>query len=78
MTETGMVLSNVYDSDREPGYVGVPLPDVSVRLVETDETNEESKTVLECTNVDGEIVFTEKLYKSENHNGKNLVNSRDV
>lgn len=69
MTETGMVFSNVYDSDREPGYVGVPLPGVSVRLVEEDEATGDLNNILECSNVDGEIVFTHKLYKSENHKG---------
>lgn len=70
MTETGMVLSNQYDSDREPGYVGIPLPGVSVRLVEEDEETKELNNILECTNIDGETIFTHKLYKSENHKGK--------
>lgn len=70
MTETGMVFSNIYNSDREPGYVGLPLPGVSARLVEDDETTGEVNNILECTNSDGEIVFTHKLYKSENHKGK--------
>lgn len=75
MTETGMVLSNVYESDREPGYVGVPLPGVSVRLVEEDDQAGELNNILECTNIDGQIVFTHKLYKSENHKGKNNLNN---
>jgi malonyl-CoA/methylmalonyl-CoA synthetase len=32
MTETGMLLSNLYAGERRPGSVGVPLPGVSVRL----------------------------------------------
>jgi malonyl-CoA/methylmalonyl-CoA synthetase len=40
MTEAGMVLSNPLDGDRRPGSVGLPLPGVSVRLVDP-ETNEE-------------------------------------
>ncbi|KAJ8934124.1 hypothetical protein NQ314_013583 [Rhamnusium bicolor] len=71
MTETGMVLSNVYDSDREPGYVGVPLPGVSVRLAEDDEKGGEMKSVIECSNSDGAIVF--KKYKSGNPKGELLV-----
>jgi malonyl-CoA/methylmalonyl-CoA synthetase len=40
MTEAGMVLSNPVDGDRRPGSVGLPLPGVSVRVVDP-ETNEE-------------------------------------
>ena len=36
MTETGMVLSNPLDGERRPGYVGVPLPGASVRLVDDE------------------------------------------
>lgn len=34
MTETGMILSNPYLGPRVPGQVGIPLPGVSVRLVD--------------------------------------------
>jgi malonyl-CoA/methylmalonyl-CoA synthetase len=34
MTEIGMALSNPYSGERRPGYVGQPLPDVSVQLVD--------------------------------------------
>jgi malonyl-CoA/methylmalonyl-CoA synthetase len=34
MTEVGMVLSNPLNGERRPGYVGHPLPGVSVRLVD--------------------------------------------
>ena len=40
MTEIGMALSNLYEGERRPGAVGVPLPGVSVRL-----KNEEDKIV---------------------------------
>jgi malonyl-CoA/methylmalonyl-CoA synthetase len=36
MTEIGMGLSNPYRGDRIPGSVGMPLPDVEVRLVGED------------------------------------------
>lgn len=42
MTETGMVLSNPLHGERVPGYVGTPLPDVKVRLV--DEKGKLAKT----------------------------------
>ncbi|XP_044265266.1 malonate--CoA ligase ACSF3, mitochondrial [Tribolium madens] len=54
MTETGMSLSNLYDSDREPGFVGLPLPGVSVRLVDED-SKQETVAALEMTNSNGEI-----------------------
>jgi malonyl-CoA/methylmalonyl-CoA synthetase len=40
MTEAGMVLSNPLDGDRKAGSVGLPLPGVSVRVVDP-ETGEE-------------------------------------
>ncbi len=36
MTEIGMGLSNPYNGERRPGYVGQPLPGVSVRLVDDE------------------------------------------
>jgi malonyl-CoA/methylmalonyl-CoA synthetase len=36
MTETGMNLSNLYAGARRPGTVGVPLPGVSIRVVDGD------------------------------------------
>ena len=34
MTETGMLISNPYDGERRPGWVGLPLPGVEVRIVD--------------------------------------------
>ena len=34
MTEIGMAISNPYDGERRAGYVGIPLPNVEVRLVD--------------------------------------------
>ena len=34
MTEIGMAISNPYNGKRRPGYVGLPLPGVQVRLVD--------------------------------------------
>ena len=34
MTEIGMAISNPYDRERRAGYVGIPLPNVEVRLVD--------------------------------------------
>jgi len=36
MTEIGMGLSNSYGGERRPGHVGLPLPSVEMRLVDSD------------------------------------------
>ena len=36
MTELGMALSNPLHGERRPGFVGLPLPDVDVQLVDED------------------------------------------
>ena len=38
MTEIGMAISNPYEGERRPGYIGQPLPGVAVRLVDTQGT----------------------------------------
>lgn len=56
MSETGMILSNGYDSDREPGYVGVPLPGVSTQVaINRDETGRDYTVLLQSSNVNGQI-----------------------
>ncbi|MBF0288702.1 MAG: acyl-CoA synthetase [SAR324 cluster bacterium] len=49
MTEIGMAISNPYRGERRPGYVGKPLPGVTIRLVD-DAGNEVREE-----NVPGEI-----------------------
>lgn len=44
MTETNMILSNPYEGERRPGYVGLPLPDVEVRAVADSAADEEAST----------------------------------
>ena len=39
MTEIGMALSNSYKNERRPGHVGVPLPGVEIRLVDSNGEN---------------------------------------
>lgn len=56
MTEIGMGISNPYRGERRPGHVGVPLPNVSIRLVDEkyqDVANGEQGEIL----VKGENVF---------------------
>lgn len=57
MTEIGMCLSNQYeDANREPGYVGVPLPGVTVRLAQKLEDGDDGYgSLFESRNVKGEI-----------------------
>ncbi|ENN70246.1 hypothetical protein HUJ04_013123 [Dendroctonus ponderosae] len=60
MTETGMILSNSYESGREAGYVGTPLPGVSAKLCEVLDGEEQDaigKTLVECSNVEGTLVY---------------------
>ncbi|KAJ8913529.1 hypothetical protein NQ315_017080 [Exocentrus adspersus] len=71
MTEIGMALSNEYDSDRAPGYVGVPLPGVSIRLL-----SENNSTILECKNKDG-VVVLDKAYDTDTK-GELLVKGEGV
>ncbi len=64
MTEIGMALSNPYDGERKAGYVGMPLPGVSIRLVDDqykDVKKDEAGEVL----VKGDNVFHEYWNKPE-------------
>lgn len=54
MTEIGMCISQEYDSDRTPGYVGVPLRGCSVRIGNQMKDGH-YKTILECTNKNDKI-----------------------
>lgn len=53
MTEIGMAISNPYNGERRPGYVGTPLPGVAIRLV-----NEQMQDV--TTGEPGEIIVKGK------------------
>ncbi|XP_060530056.1 malonate--CoA ligase ACSF3, mitochondrial-like [Cylas formicarius] len=83
LTETGMVLSNAYNSDREPGYVGIPLPGVFVKLVEVLDNQEDKygRTLLECSNLDGTLTFRklpQKTDKGEDPVGELLVKGAGI
>lgn len=81
MTEIGMCLSQLYDSQREPGYVGVPLPGVSVRLgYKRDDDEGDYAVLLECSNLHGEIKMKkgEKIGNDENPQGELLVKGDSV
>jgi malonyl-CoA/methylmalonyl-CoA synthetase len=54
MTEIGMAISNPYEGDRRTGFVGIPLPGVSIRLVNErneDVGNEPGEIVVKGDNV---------------------------
>lgn len=64
MTEIGMALSNPLQGQRLPGYVGTPLPEVEVRLVDENSNLVESGTPGEIQ-VKGPSVFLEYWGKPE-------------
>ena len=57
MTELGMAISNPYVGDRRTGFVGLPLPGVSIRLA--NEANEQVHDEPGEIQVKGENVFLE-------------------
>jgi len=59
MTEIGMGISNPLHGERKPGYVGVPLPGVAVRLVEENGTVIQSEKIPGEIQIKGENVFKE-------------------
>jgi malonyl-CoA/methylmalonyl-CoA synthetase len=56
MTEIGMAISNPYIGERRPGFVGVPLPGVDVKLVDEKYNEVEAGTPGEIV-VKGKTVF---------------------
>ena len=64
MTEIGMAISNPYNGERRAGYVGIPLPNVEVRLVDEQyqdiPTGEQGEIL-----VKGKNVFKEYWRKPE-------------
>ncbi len=64
MTEIGMALSNPLRGERRPGYVGVPLPGVEVRLVDEEGREVEPGTPGEIE-VRGPNVFREYWRRPE-------------
>jgi len=55
MTEVGMALSNPYRGRRNAGYVGTPLPGVSVRIVDVDDESGEEAEVRPESGEQGEL-----------------------
>ncbi len=63
MTELGMAISNPYEGERKTGFVGLPLPGVSIRLA--NETNEAVHDEPGEIQVKGENVFLEYWNKPD-------------
>ena len=59
MTEIGMGISNPLDGERRPGYVGVPLPGVSVQLVDDENQIIQSEGEPGEIQIKGDNVFKE-------------------
>jgi malonyl-CoA/methylmalonyl-CoA synthetase len=64
MTEIGMGISNPYDGERKAGYIGNPLPGVSVRLMDENGVIEKEEIPGEIQ-IKGDNVFKEYWGKSE-------------
>lgn len=79
MTETGMCLSNPYSSKREFGYVGIPLPGVSVKICQKD-LGGDYLTLVESHNKDGKVTYEvdKNLVNTDTPSGSLLVKSDGV
>lgn len=78
MTEIGMCLSQEYDSEREPGYVGVPLPSVTIRIATKKDENDYDWHV-EATNSKGIVkIQTTHCPTKEGYEGELLVKGNSV
>lgn len=64
MTEIGMGLSNSYRNERRPGHVGLPLPGVEMRLVDSDNNAVAANEPGEFQ-IKGRSVFNEYWQKPE-------------
>lgn len=64
MTEIGMGISNPYEGERKAGYIGKPLPGVSVRLIDENGVIEKEEVPGEIQ-IKGANVFKEYWGKTE-------------
>ncbi|AEE53226.1 acyl-CoA synthetase [Haliscomenobacter hydrossis] len=64
MTEIGMAISNPYAGERRAGYIGIPLPGVSVRLVD-EQQNELTAGEVGEIQIKGDTVFQEYWQRPE-------------
>ena len=64
MTEMGMAISNPYDGERRPGFIGQPLPNVTVRIAD-EENKPLSAGHSGEIQVKGPNIFKEYWYRPE-------------
>ncbi|XP_050544762.1 malonate--CoA ligase ACSF3, mitochondrial isoform X2 [Daktulosphaira vitifoliae] len=72
MSEIGMALSNPLNGERIPGFVGWPLPGVSVRLVKDD------KVLVEGNSIDTKVINTEAKEKTGGYIGSLQIKGDNV
>lgn len=77
MTEIGMCLSQEYDSEREPGFVGVPLPSVSIRIAEAKD-NGDYDWFVDATNSKGVVKIKTTHCPKPDFQGELLVKGDSV
>jgi len=65
MTEIGMALSNPLNGERKPGFVGMPLPGVTLRLVDESSNEIKDEGVPGEIQVKGDNIFKEYWRKPE-------------
>jgi malonyl-CoA/methylmalonyl-CoA synthetase len=65
MTEIGMALSNPLNGERRPGFVGIPLPGVALRLVDDSDKEIHEENMSGEIQVRGDNVFKEYWNKPE-------------
>lgn len=65
MTEVGMALSNSYKNERRPGHVGLPLPGVKIRLIDSNGKRVDDKGEPGEIQIKGPSVFKEYWKKSK-------------
>lgn len=65
MTEIGMAISNPLNGERRPGYIGKPLPGVSVRLVDDEGAEITEENVSGEIQIQGPNVFKEYWKKPD-------------
>src|SRR6056300_225584 len=73
MTETNMNTSNPYDGNRKAGSVGLPLPDVQIRIIEESTKKQMSANEIGMIQVKGPNVF-QRYWNNEEANNKSFTN----
>lgn len=74
MTEIGMCFSQEYDSNREPGFVGVPLPGYSIKIGQKSNVKDgDYVALMECSNINNKLQMKVNNLNNEDPIGELLV-----